>query len=231
MPAVGVKRKTAVERAEIGDHVLYFGDCFDLIPQIEEFDAVVTDPPYGIGANRMTLGNGKKEYMRGVDMDWDSERPDLTPLLELGVPTCIWGGNYFTDVLPPTNDWLVWFKRMANVSFSECELAWTNFGKRTRHLAHAWGGEYKYHPTMKPVPVMRFCLSFLPKECTVLDPFMGACSTGLACAETGRKFIGIEKDRKFFEVSCRRLRRELRLPEPGTEPVKAKGGRSLFDRA
>lgn len=123
----------------IGDAVLYLGDCRDVLPMIGKVDAVVTDPPYGINANKQTLGKGKKEFHRGES--WDNEAPDVTGLIELAPLLCIWGGNYFSDQLPVSNDWLVWHKVNDGRSFSECELAWTNFGKQTRHISHHWSGE------------------------------------------------------------------------------------------
>ena len=179
------------------------GDCYREIRKLRgRIDAVVTDPPYGIGAPDMTLGAGKKEFKRG---EWDQERPDIEPFISLAPLTCIWGGNYFTDILPVTNDWLIWHKRNDGRSYSECEMAWTNFGKNVRHLSHHWATEKKKHPTQKPTWVMRWCLSFLPEGCTVLDPFMGSGTTGVACVMSGRNFIGIEIDPDYFKIAERRI--------------------------
>ena len=199
-----MREKLASFRCErIQDATLYLGDCREILPLLPKVDAVVTDPPYGIGANRQTLGTGKKQFERGGD--WDSKRPDLSEILTKSDLMCVWGGNYFSDLLPPTNDWLVWHKVNDGLSFSECELAWSNFGKQTRHLAHHWGGESKVHPTMKPLAVMEWCLGFIPKARTVLDPFMGSGTTGVACAKLGRKFIGIELEPKYFDIACKRI--------------------------
>ena len=189
---------------ERGNVRLYCGDCLELLPQLEagSVDAVVTDPPYGISATTMTLGKGKKEFHRG---SWDQSRPDIGLVVSVGRLHCIWGGNYFTDVLPPTNDWLVWHKKNDDRSFSECELAWTDYGKQTRHLSHHWGGEEKQHPTQKPVAVIEWCLSFVPSESIVLDPFMGSGTTGVACVKTGRAFIGMEIEPKYFEIAVKRI--------------------------
>jgi hypothetical protein len=141
-----------VEPVIIGSARLYLGDCREILPQLPKVDACITDPPYGIGANKQTLGSGKKDFDRGGD--WDDEVPDVRIWLEVAPLICLWGGNYFADQLPVTNDWLIWHKRNDGLSFSECEMAWTNFGKQVRHLSHNWGGEEKQHPTMKPLRVM-----------------------------------------------------------------------------
>ena len=165
-------------------------------------DAVVTDPPYGISANKQTLGNGKKDFYRGGS--WDNQKPPVSWLLKLAPIQIIWGGNYFADELPPTNDWLCWYKKIANVSFSEFELAWTNLRKQARLLEHHWSGEIKHHPTMKPLPVMVWCLEYLDPQAKILDVFSGAGSTILAAEKTGRTAFGIELDPAYVDVTIKR---------------------------
>ena len=97
----------------------------------------------GNAGTKMTMGTGANEFYRGEG--WDSERPDISIAFTLADNVCIWGGNYFTDVLPISNDWLVWHKKNDGLSFSECELAWTNFGRNVRHISHHWGNEKKLH--------------------------------------------------------------------------------------
>lgn len=201
----------------IGDATLYLGDCMEILPMLPKVDAVITDPPYGIGANRQTLGVGKKEFDRGGA--WDETAPDLSACIAAGRLLCFWGGNYFANQLPVTNDWLIWHKVNDGRSFSECEMAWTNFGRQTRHLSHHWSGEEKSHPTQKPLPVMLWCLEQAGEAQTVLDPFMGSGTTGVACAQLGRKFIGIEREPKYFDIACRRIeqayaQKPLFEPEP-----------------
>jgi len=186
---------------QIGDATLHLGDCLEILPTLGPVDAVVTDPPYGIGANKQTLGKGKKEFDRGGD--WDSERPDLSWIAGRSWKWCVWGGNYFADVLGPTNHVLVWHKLNDGRSFSECEFAWTNFGNQTRIKQHHWSGEEKQHPTQKPVRIMEWCVGMVGG--TVLDPFMGSGTTGVACANLGRKFIGIEIEPKYFDIACKRI--------------------------
>jgi len=187
----------------IGNATLYLGDCRDILPTLPKVDAVITDPPYGIGANKQTLGKGKKDFDRGGD--WDDATPDIRWIPCHARWYCVWGGNYFADQLPPTNDILVWHKLNDGRSFSECEFAWTNSGKQSRIKSHHWSGEEKEHPTQKPLPVMAWCMAIFPDASSVLDPFMGSGTTGVAAQMAGRSFIGIEREPKYFDIACRRI--------------------------
>lgn len=192
-----------VER--IGEATLYLGDCREVLHTLPKVGAVVTDPPYGIGMDGGKVG--KAEYERLSN--WDSAPGDVSQILALNVPTVIWGGNYFG--LPPSSCWLVWDKETAGVTtFADCELAWTNLPKAVRMVRHLWSGPYmrvkeaRYHPTQKPVRVMEWSLKHVPAG-VVLDPFMGSGSTGVACVNTGRPFIGIEAEEKYFDIACERI--------------------------
>ena len=211
-----------LKEERIGGQRLILGDCLAVMPLLGRFDAVVTDPPYGIGAAKQKLGTGVQNYKAGGD--WDDVKPDVSWLQAAAPRICIWGGNYFADKLPPTNDWLIWHKVNDGLSFSECELAWTNFGRQTRHIAHHWGGEKKSHPTMKPLKVMEWCLGFLPDAKTILDPFAGSGTTAVACQRMGRKCTAIELDPDYFEIMCRRVdeaarQPDLLIPETQAPPV------------
>jgi DNA modification methylase len=164
---------------------------------------VMTDPPYGINAEKMTMGSGAKEFYRGKD--WDSERPDISIAFTLADNICIWGGNYFTDVLPISNDWLVWHKKNDGLSFSECELAWTNFGRNVRHISHHWGNEKKLHVTMKPVEVIAWAIQQVKEKAEVIvDLFGGSGSTLIACEQLNRKCYMAELDERYVSVIVQR---------------------------
>jgi len=189
---------------QLGKHRVMCGDATDEFSRAKLFagavvDAVVTDPPYGIGAGKSwkVLGLGKTTNKAG---DWDSTVPDLSWLLALAPIQIVWGGNYFTDVLPPTNDWLCWHKKNDGRTFSEFELAWTNLGKKARLLSHHWGGEEKEHLTMKPSAVMNWCLDFLPDRCTVVDVFAGSGSTLLAAERSNRRCFAMELSPAYVDV-------------------------------
>jgi DNA modification methylase len=193
---------------EIGEHRLLCGDSTD-IDKVEklmngEKCNLVTDPPYGIKANKQTLGTGKKQFHRGED--WDNEVPDFFYVLSLIDKAIIWGGNYFADRLDVNNDWLCWHKKNDGLSFSEFELAWSNVGKNCRLFSHHWGGEQKMHPTMKPIKVMEWCINFLDSK-PILDIFSGSGSTMVAAHQLKRKCYGMELDPKYCQVIVDRMRK------------------------
>ena len=192
----------------LGSHRLICGDSTDpaVIDRLMDgvkADMVMTDPPYGINAEKMTMGTGAKEFYRGKD--WDSERPNISIAFTLADNICIWGGNYFTDVLPISNDWLVWHKKNDGLSFSECELAWTNFGRNVRHISHHWGNEKKLHVTMKPIAVIAWAIQQAKEKAEVIvDLFGGSGSTLIACEQLNRKCYMCELDPHYVDVIVKR---------------------------
>jgi DNA modification methylase len=217
---------SAVKReVRIGDAVLYQGDCLEIMPLLGKVDACLSDPPYGIG---MSGGNvGYKGFNDLARKDWDNSTPDegIEQILALGCPYILWGGNYFK--LPPSRCYLVWDKGAGfkGRSYSESELAKTNLDANARTLTHdpLARGDYKgkVHPTQKPVALMEWCLGFLPDAKTILDPFMGSGTTGVACAKLGRKFIGIELDPDYFNIACKRIEDAYKQADLFIEPPKA----------
>lgn len=193
---------------EIGEHRLLCGDSTDSdqVAKLMNGDQcnLLTDPPYGINANKQTLGSGKKQFHRGDS--WDSEVPDFYYILALVDKAIIWGGNYFTENLEVSNDWLCWHKKNDNLSFSEFELAWTNLGNNCRHLSHHWGKESKLHPTMKPVKVIEWCINMLDNK-PILDIFLGSGSTMVAAHQLKRKCYGMELDPKYCQVIIDRMKK------------------------
>lgn len=196
---------------------LYNADCLDVLPLA--CDAVVTDPPYGLEDTMQSGGNwwGKRvngSNSRKTIMAWDKGdmKNIATSLLELAPIVVIWGGNYF--VLPPSRGWLVWHKPDAVPTMANAELAWTNLNQNTRQISWsiaATNAERVGHPTQKPVRVMAWSMdeAGVPKGATVLDPYMGSGSTGIACLRTGRNFIGIERDAAHYKTACDRIAHEL----------------------
>lgn len=203
-----------IKDVTIGDCRLILGDCLSIMPLLGKVDAVVTDPPYGIGitkSNRLATSRG----LGGKD--WDDKPADISTLPD--VPSIIWGGNYFD--LPPMRAPLVWDKNNAGRDFADFEMAWTNLDMVARRIVlrpmNMDGG--KEHPTQKPIRVMEWCLGFIPDATTILDPFMGSGTTLVACAKLGRKGIGIELDPDYFEIACKRVQQaydqpDLFVPQP-----------------
>jgi DNA modification methylase len=183
---------------------LYCGDCLDILPQLPagSMDAVVTDPPYGLG-KRMSGGTWGTADKYSDMCNWDVVPPDhLFESLASVRQSIIWGGNYFR--LPPSRCWLIWDKVNAVRTCADCEMAWTNLDRPTKRYSGPVGVHDTGHPTQKPLKLMQWCLTFVDGT-TVLDPFMGSGTTGVACVKTGRKFIGIEKEPKYFDIAVKRI--------------------------
>lgn len=192
------------EKVTIGNAELYRGDCLEILPLLPKVDAVITDPPYGIGFGAK---HTKWSANRGVVLgEWDNEIPDVRFLADYAPSVIIWGGERFG--LPVSRGWLTWVKPDAAPTFASTEFAWTNREKPARHFIYSIGatnGERVGHPTQKPVALMEWCISLLPEPQTIADCFMGSGTTGVACANLGRKFIGIEIEKKYFDIACERI--------------------------
>ena len=230
----------AIVRHLSADVTVMLGDCRDLMPN--QWDAIITDPPYGIDYRRGS-GGKRAELANDKPILHDDEEFDPTHLLKnasrttggAGIestdgmkgkkPIVIWGANYFSHRLPP-GQWLVWDKACGqgpHSSFTDAEYAWTTRKTPRSIYHHLWlgllrqgegasGKEGRIHPSQKPVELMEWCMETCRVGIgkTVLDPYMGSGTTGVACIRTGRKFIGIEKDPEYFDAACSRLDRHLR---------------------
>ncbi len=199
----------------IGNATLYLGDCREILSTLPKVDAVITDPPYGIGeaagknASRSNMAVAK-DY---GDARWDDKPIDdglLALVIAAGKSAAVFGGNYYR--MEPTSCWLVWDKENGTNDFADCELAWTNFPKAVRRIRYMWNGMLRAngeqrgdHPTQKPIGVMEWAIKQAGEPQTILDPFMGSGTTGVACMNLGRKFIGIEIEPKYFDIACRRI--------------------------
>lgn len=223
-----------IREVTIGPCRLIQGDCLEVLPLIGKVDAILTDPPYGIKACDRSDGgvgsivSGSKFYGRE---SWDHAPADsklIEMILTLNVPTCIWGGNYFN--LPPSSCWLIWDKQQRDFTFADAELAWTNSERAVRCFSYSRGQltqEGKQHPTQKPIPLMEWCLRQLrlKPQTIVLDCYCGSGSTGVAAINLGYESVLIEREPKYFDIACQRIRRawqdkcsEIKFDEP--EPLR-----------
>ena len=212
-------------KVEICDATLYLGDCMDILPTLDKVDAVITDPPYGMKLDadfsKMNNKNGfkgkgignKYENVIGDDVDFDP-----TPFL-LGKSQVFFGADYFFNKLPKNGSLSIWDKRTdasADKAFGSCfEVVWFYPSRKKDFLRHRWYGVFgteredvkqRVHPTQKPVDVMKWAI----KNCKgnpeiILDPFMGSGTTGVAAIQMGRKFIGIEREKRYFDIACERI--------------------------
>ena len=197
----------------MGRHRLLCGDAtnisdVDKLMNREKADMVFTDPPYGIGidGNKEKKSSNPKQYRKAHAIKgWDNERPSTEMfgyILSLNVPTAIFGGNYFADLLPASRAWLYWGKGQDGaLDASDGELVWTNLEKPLRSVTVNRAAIGKsIHPTQKPVTVVEFCLDFLGGESSVLDLFGGSGSTVIACEKTNRKCFMMELDTHYCDA-------------------------------
>lgn len=218
-----------IRREEIiGDCRLILGDCMSVLPTLAGGGiAVVSDPPYGMAWNtdstRFTGGRHKRGDGRS---DWGAIKSDAVPFDPapfLGLEECIlFGANHFAQRLP-VGTTLVWMKKAPHLFgtfLSDAEVAWQKgghgvyiffeqFPPPSRMAEH--DGKTPAHPTQKPIGLMRWCVE-RTKAGTILDPYMGSGTTGVACVKTGRSFIGVEIDEGYFNVACERIRKAYAQP-------------------
>ena len=247
MNLIDIAKLTAAKRVEvIGDCVLIQGDCLDVMPQIGKVDAVVTDPPYGIGfpynSHEDTLENlqnliaGMVPLARGM-----ASRVVITPgnTNVFRYPAADWIGAWTWDTTTARGFW-GWSQWQPILLYGEDVWPGTNSkgGPLKSDRIHFSGGEAKInhadgggHTCPKPLAFMEKLIGrFTEFGDSVLDPFMGSGTTLVACAKLCRKGIGIEIDPDYFDIARRRLESELakpRLPldEPAPRPVQS----TMFD--
>jgi site-specific DNA-methyltransferase (adenine-specific) len=199
-----------MSKVQIGDATLYLGDCMDILPTLDKVDAVITDPPYGLG-DRMKGGTwAEKQEFKDMVM-WDTAPPSIENLLNIAskAKICVfWGGNYYG--LPASRCWLVWDKQNAVPTMSDCEIAWTNLDANTKRFSHPVGRVLNGHPSEKPLRLMEWTIQTVKASGVILDPFMGSGTTGVASIKTNNKFIGIERDPKYFDIACKRIEQTLK---------------------
>ncbi len=201
----------AFEEVIIGNARLILGDCREVLSTLPKVDLILTDPPYGIGRDGQSPSTGSHGGRKGYEfMGWDAEAPPawLFGLMhEKAENLIIWGANYYPQHLRPSMGWLVWDKGQ-RIRQSDCELAYSTLNKALRSMTlnrASIAQDGAVHPTQKPVQVMAWCLDFAAGAATVLDPFMGSGTTGVACAQLGKAFTGIERERRYFDIACRRI--------------------------
>ena len=219
-----------ISAAMLGDHeaakrltdagvLVMQGDCLELLKDIPDgsVDMVLTDPPYGKKADKGTNGFGTAKNRRYTS-EWDKKTPPkevFDKIFTVSKKVIIFGGNYFANMLPASNCWIFWDKKgdiAFQNPFADGELIYTNFKKPVKKIVFRQQGfitdskDKRYHPTQKPTELIeRLLKEYTSPGDTVLDPFMGSGSTGVACVNTGRKFIGMELDPGYFEIAKQRI--------------------------
>lgn len=184
---------------------LHLGDCLEIMKNMPDksIDLVLTDPPYGIGI-------AKNPFRQKFEKkEWDNFIPTkeyFDEIFRISHNQVIWGGNYFTEHLPPSRCFYIWDKvQPEKFSSAMVEMAWVSKQSPAKMFKQRVVAFEKFHPTTKPLNLMEWCLSYFPNATTVLDPFMGSGTTGVACKNLNRNFIGIEKDEAYFEIARKRI--------------------------
>lgn len=205
---------------------LYHGDCLEVLKTLDagSVDAVVTDPPYGMGKYNK-FGSRDKAAAATPYRPIIGDDEDFDPAPFLGFPTVVlFGANWYAPRLPASGGWIVWDKKDGGNSddFSDGEMAWVKGSNVMRIIHHKWRGmirasevgQPRLHSTQKPVWVMKWIIeNYTQPGDTILDPFMGSGTTGVAAVKTGRNFIGIEIDRGYFDIAQRRIEEaQMQLP-------------------
>ena len=206
---------------EIKENTIYNCDCLELMREMEKqgivADWLITDPPYGIGADgvkQQKNNKNPKHNRKGFEKkDWDNSIPckeyfDL--MFKVSKNQVIWGANYFSDYLPNNyKGWLIWDKGQRGLTMSDCEIAFVNSNSPTRIITINRVELLKdntIHPTQKPLKLFIDILNRFTKENDlILDPFMGSFTTAVACHKMNRRYIGAELDKEYFEKGTERL--------------------------
>jgi site-specific DNA-methyltransferase (adenine-specific) len=215
---------------EIGEHRLLCGDSTDSdavarLMNGEKAELLLTDPPYGIDYGKMLKGKGDgkggadKNGWKSYDAPtWDKSKPEsgvLQYFCQITDNQIIWGGNYFTDDLPPTMGWLIWDKGQRGFSLADGEMAWTSFNNalRIKEYARAKANqEEKNHPTQKPQEIIQWCFEYADRHTKneiklVLDPYLGSGSIMVAAHQLKRRCYGMELEPKYCQVIIDRMRK------------------------
>lgn len=198
---------------------IYNGDMREVVPSLPKSELLLTDPKYGIDGDRdrRSQRSGWRDF---GSTGWDKTRTtkeELTLALASAKNAIIWGGNYFTDCLPPSMGWLSWDKGQTDFSLADFEMAWTSYWAASRRLTLPRGAvkDERYHPTQKPVRLMIWCIEWADRKAniggvkSIIDPFMGSGTTLRAAKDLGRRAIGIEIEERYCEIAANILRQEV----------------------
>ena len=200
----------------------YLIDCMAYMATLPDkaFELAIVDPPYGIGANKMTLGNGRKKIFRGNN-DWDKSAPSAEYFAELervSKNQIIWGANHFTEIFHKNSPcWIFWDKGTGDNDFADGEFAYASFQSHARKFVYSWvganakeQGTIRVHPTQKPVALYEWLLRTYAKQGDkILDTHLGSGSSRIACYNLGFDFVGCEIDEDYFKAQEERYQAHI----------------------
>lgn len=206
----------------IGNARLYLGDCMDILPTLPKVDAVITDPPFGVGNFVQVSGNLRG---RGADFGSTVEWNDAPPpklffefIKNISKHRIIWGANFF-NCFEDRGGAIIWDKAQPMPNFSKADIASCTHFQKTEIVRIPWTNfnvsreAETNHPCERPVALYAWCIEYLPKISSVLDPFLGSGSCGVAAVQMGRQFIGIEREPKYFDIACKRIEEAQRISD------------------
>lgn len=211
-PAFGNAMLQAVPSNEV-----YLMDCIEGMKHYPDkwFDLAIVDPPYGLDLANMNMGIGKSPKASKIQnrkwkpKDWDMSVPQMEYFIELfrvSKNQIIWGGNYFD--LPPCKHYLIWDKEIpAGLSFADCEMAWTSFGKAPRIFRYSayLDKQSKFHPTQKPIALYDYIfVNYAEAGMKVLDTHLGSQSSRISANKYQLNFVGFETDEEYFNKGNKR---------------------------
>lgn len=225
-------------REVIGDCELFLGDCLDVLPTLGRIDVVVTDPPYGIdyqsGHATDDLWIGGKCIYGDADLIGRNQFISQFMLHQTSIAMLVFGSRKMA--LPPACRMVLTWDKGAALGMGALDLPWKPSSEEIYVIGHGFTGARdesnvlycppvqsmakngRVHPTEKPVALIERLLLKCPPG-TVLDPFMGSGTTGVACVKLNRKFIGIEIEPKYFDIACRRIEDAYKQPRLFSEPA------------
>jgi site-specific DNA-methyltransferase (adenine-specific) len=205
-------------------------DCMEYMATLPDkaFDLAIVDPPYGIGnwipnnvaKNRMPLEKAKKLKPRFEAVSWNDTAPNsgyFDEIRRISQRQIIWGANYY-NCFAEGGSALVWYKRMGNPQFSQCEIASLSWGKKVDYVHIDWQSgfardaiEQVIHPCQKPVSLYAWQLEHYAKPGQrILDTHLGSGSSAIAAHYFGVDFVGCELDPDYYKAACERFDRETR---------------------
>lgn len=224
-------KRLGIRMEQIGDAVLYLGDCREILPSLPKVDAVVTDPPYGIDGYRGTINmhRGKGNYTDAFDDTPEYVNETIVPVIKSLRQNCgcivLTPGNRNLSAYPQPDSFGCFFQPASvgmqgfgNADAQPIFYYGKNASKKNLGVPCSYqlteSPEATGHPCAKPVKIWTKLVSnvTLPNQ-TILDPFMGSGTTGVACAKLGRRFIGIEIEPKYFDIACRRIEQAYKQPD------------------
>jgi site-specific DNA-methyltransferase (adenine-specific) len=221
-------------------NTIIHGDCLDVMKKIPDHsvDLILADLPYGLKEHGGKYRFGPQSVKKGFrsakqyeNIGWDKRiftKEYFDEIFRCSKNQVLFGMNYYMELLPSTKAFVVWHKKGNDKSsFAACELIWTSFNCAAKYFKYDWVGfgyinnplkERKQHPTQKPLPLIEFLVKeFSFPSQTVLDCCIGSGTTAIACINTGRNYIGIEKEEKYVKIAEERIHALRRPPQDTAE--------------